>query len=215
MAGLGRCLANGGELDATRVLGTELVGTICSHRAPTLEHVDGTPRGYGYGLRVTEFAGEPFVEHAGSGPGVGRAYLGPWPDRGLGVTLGVNTAGVPVTALGRGVLALAIGKSPETVVPYLSLRHKVRAVVGTYESYRGSTVVRVVPSDGEAYVEATNESGVGWSFPAFPESMARDDYTFTTVWPAGLERSLDVHETEEGMELRLSADRLRRTARDH
>lgn len=178
------CLLNGGELEGTRVLSSGLVEEMCSHQGTKGHHVDGTPRGIGYGPRITEFLGERFVEHSGTAPGVGRAYLGLLPERGVGVTLGVNTTGVPVAALGQGVLALVAGERPVEVVPYLSLREKVRAVVGTYASPHGTTVVAVDPADNEAHVEATNESGAWWSFPAFPESMAHDDYTFTTVWPA-------------------------------
>lgn len=214
MARLVRCLLNEGELDGTRVLDAELVDAMCRHQAPTLEHVDGTPRGCGYGPRVTEFLGERFVEHSGTAPGIGRAYLGLWPERGLGVTLGTNTPGVPVGAIGKGVLALTVGETPIEVVPSLGLREKVRAVAGTYESHRGTTVVRVEPSSSEAYIQASNESGAGWAFPAFPESMAHDDYTFRTVWPSGLQRTLDFRTTEKGMELRLAAHRLHRTNLD-
>lgn len=211
VARLVRCLLNDGALDGARVLPEALVAAMCRHQAPTLEHVDGTERGCGYGPRVTEFVGDRFVEHSGTAPGVGRAYLGFWPARELGVALAVNASGVPVPALGQGVLALAVGENPTSAVPYLALRAKVRAVAGTYESHRGNTVVEVEPSDSEAYVEATNVSGAGWSFPAFPETMARDDHRFRTVWPAGLEQPLDFHETENGMELRLASHRLRRT----
>lgn len=213
VARLVRCLLNDGELEGVRVLSEELVEAMCSHQGPKLDHVDGTPRGIGYGPRITEFLGEQLVEYSGTAPGVGRAYLGLLPDRGLGVTLGVNTPGVPVGALGLGVLALVTGEDPVAVVPYLSVREKVRAVAGSYESHHGTTVVRVEPGDNEAYVEATNESGAGWSFPAFPVSMAHDDYTFETVWPAGLRRTLEFQDTGERMELRLGSNRLRRTNR--
>jgi hypothetical protein len=70
----------------------------------------------------------------------------------------------------------------------------------------------VAPAASEAYIEVSNESGGGWSVPAFPDSLVADEYSFTTVWPAGLEQSLDFHNTAEGMELRLSSYRLRRTS---
>lgn len=213
VARLLRCLLRGGELDGNRVLAEDAVEAMCSHQGPTLNHVDGTPRGVGYGPRITEFANERFVEHSGTAPGVGTAYLGLWPGRELGVTLAANTPDVPVQALGQGVLALVVGENPVDVSPYLGLREKVRAVAGTYESRRGETVVRVEPSESEAYVDVTNESGAGWSFPAFPTSMAPDDYSFRTVWSAGLEQPLDFHDADDGMEVRLSGMRLRRTHR--
>lgn len=209
-----RCLLNGGELDGTRVLAAELVAAMCSHQGPELSHVDGTPRGIGYGPRITELLDERLVEHAGTAPGVGRAYLGLLPGRDLGVALAVNTPALPVAALGQGVLALVAGEQPVEAVSSLGLREKVRSVTGTYESRHGTTVVRIDEAGGGASVEATNASGAGWSFPAIPETMAPDDYTFTAVWSAGLERSLDFRETDAGMELRLGAHVLRRTGRD-
>lgn len=62
-----------------------------------------------------------------------------------------------------------------------------------------------------AYIEVSNESGAGWSFPAFPDTLEHDAYSFTTVWPAGLEQSVDFVDTADGLELRLSSHRLWRT----
>lgn len=203
-------LLNGGVLDGTRVLDADLVETMCSHQAPTLAYVDRTVRGCGDGPRITDFVGDRLVEHTGTAPGVGRAYAGMVPERGVGVTLAANTADVPIGALGQGVLTLASGETPEEVVPYLGLRRKIRAVAGTYESPRGSTTVTVEPAASDAYIEATSEAGQGWAFPAFPGSRSPDDYRFDAVWSGGLQRSLEFRGTDDGMEFRMGNHRLYR-----
>lgn len=208
MAELIRCLLNGGELDGTRVLEEDLAEAMCSHQVTTRETIDGDSHGMGYGPRVQEFLGETYVYHTGTAPGVGRAYAGFLPDRGVGVTLGVNTTDVRVEVLGEGVLALVAGRDPEEAVPFLALSRKVRAVAGTYESSQGNVTVHVEPAGSDSYVEV---SKAGWEFPAFPESTAADDYEFYSVWAGGWRGSIEFHETETGMELRMNDQRLQRT----
>jgi CubicO group peptidase (beta-lactamase class C family) len=197
MARLVRCLLNGGELDGASVLDSELVEAMCTQQASAMEHVDGTERVTGFGPRITQLMGERLVEHTGTAPGVGRAYVGFLPEHELGVTLGTNNPDVTPAALGNGVLALAAGETPDEVVPYLSLRRKLQAVAGTYESPQGNMSVTVEPAN-DAHLEVT----LGSTVPAFPTSMAHDDYTFYTIGATGLSDPLTFHETDEGMEMR-------------
>ena len=206
-----RCLLNGGELDGTRVLPRELVDAMCSHQAPTQQTIDGDEIGSGYGPRIRPFLDGTLAEHTGTAPGISRAYLGVHPDLELGVALGTNTSDVPIGVLGRGVLAIAVGRSPREVVPSLSLTEKLEAVSGTYEGYRGGVTVSVAPSDSGSHLEVTYHDGPGWSFPAFPESTARDDYTFYSIREGGLGNPVTFQETADGMEMRCSVDRLERT----
>lgn len=208
MARLVRCLMNGGELDGTRVLGDELVDAMCSHQVTTRETIDGARHGMGYGPRVQEFLGEPYVYHSGTVPGAARAYAGWFPDRGVGLTLGVNTADNRIGVLGQALLAIMDGQDPEAVVPFLSLRRKVRSVAGTYESARGEVTMQVEPAGSDSYIQLTRS---GWEFPAFPESVAADDRAFYTVWAGGWRGSIEFHDTEGGMELRINDQRLQRT----
>jgi len=208
MAELIRCLLNGGELDGTRVLAEESVEAMCSHQVTTRETIDGDSHGMGYGPRIREFLEGTYIYHAGTVPGVGRAYAGFLPDRGVGLTLGVNTPEVRIDALGEGMLALLAGRDPEETVPFLALRRKVRAVAGTYESSRGDVTVQVEPAGSDSYIEVSRP---GWEFPAFPESTTADDYEFYSVWAGGWRGSIEFHETARGMELRLNDQRLQRT----
>jgi len=207
MAELVRSLLNGGESDGTRVLDQGLVEELCSHQVTTRRTIDGARHGIGYGPRVQELFDETYVYHSGTAPGTGRAYAGMLPERGLGVTLGVNTPDVRIGAIGAGVLAILAGRDPEAVVPYLALRRKVRDVAGTYESSRGNLTVRVEPAGSDSYIRISKQ---GWEFPAFPESVSGDGYGFYSVWAGGWRGPVEFHDTPEGMELRLLEHRLHR-----
>ena len=211
MAAFCRCLLNGGELDGTRLLSPDLVDAMCSHQAPTQLTVDGDEVGCGYGPRIRSFLDGTLAEHTGTAPGISRAYMGVSPDREFGVTLGTNTSDVPIGVLGRGVLAIAAGAAPGEVVPSLSLAEKLEAVSGTYEGYRGGLTVSVAPADSGSHLEVTYQGHPGWSFPAFPESTARDEYRFYSVREGGLCNPVTFQETADGMEMRCSVDRLERT----
>jgi len=213
LAAMARCLLNGGVLDGTRVLSPELAEAMCERQSPTRTTIDGREIGYGYGPRVGELLDGPLVEHTGTAPGISRAYVGLVPEHDLGVTLGANTSDVPIGTLGRGVLAIAAGAVPEEAVPALSMNEKIAAVTGTYEGYHGGLTVTVEAADSDPHLEITYEDGPGWSFTAFPESVARDDYAFYTVRRGGLRSPVRFHETDSGMEMRCNVDRLRRTAR--
>lgn len=208
MARLVRCLMNGGELDGTRVLTTGSVEEMCTHQVTTRQTIDGDSHGMGYGPRIQEFLGEKYIYHSGTVPDLGQAYAGFLPDQGLGLTLGTNTSGNRIGVLGQGLLGILQGKDPEETVPYLSLRRKVQSVAGTYESRRGTVTARVEPAGSDSYIEVRAGE---WEFPAFPESVAGDDYVFYSVWAGGWRGSVEFHETADGMELRLNDHRLQRT----
>lgn len=208
MALLVRCLMNSGELDGTRLLDTELADAMCTCQVTTRETIDGARHGMGYGPRVQEFLGEKYIYHSGTVPGIGQAFAGFLPNRGVGVTIGVNTAGVRIGVLGRSLLAILAGESPEESVPYLALRGKLQAVAGTYESPRGAMTVEVEPAGSNSYIEI---SAGDWAFPAFPETTAIDEYEFHSVWAGGWRGAVEFHQTGEGMELRLLDHRLQKT----
>lgn len=208
MARFVRCLLNGGQLAGTRVLAADLVEAMCTHQVTTRQTIDGDSHGIGYGPRVQEFLGDNYVYHSGTVPGIGRAYVGFLPGRGMGITLGMNTPDGRIGVLGQALLAILTGEAPEKTVPHLSLRRKVRAVAGTYKSHRGNVVVEVEPAGSNSYIEISAGDSV---FPAFPESVDGDDYGFYSSWAGGWRGSVEFHETEDGMELRLNDHRLNRT----
>ncbi|MFC6952599.1 serine hydrolase [Halorubellus litoreus] len=211
VATLVRCLLNDGELDGERLLDADLVAAMASGQAPEVERLGGQRAGYGYGLRVSDFLGERYVDHSGSAPGVSRAYVGYLPQRGIGVTLAVNTTGVPIYAFGKGVLAIVAGEVPESVVPYLSLQAKIDAVTGVYDGYRGSPTMTVRPGNG-GHVVLSYRDVPDWDLPAFPASIGHDDYTFHVIRENGVREPVRFRRTESGMELLFNTDRLDRIA---
>lgn len=214
LATFGRCLLNDGAVDGAEILTPASVAGMKQYQSPTFETIDGRSIGYGYGLRIQELAGERLVGHTGTAPGISRAYLGLMPGLGLGVALGVNTSSASIGTLGQGVLAIAAGESPREVVPTLALRRKLERVSGTYEGYRGGTRVRVTVADPPTHVVVSYEDSHDWEFPAFPESVAHDDYRFYRVRENGIREPVVFAETDDGMELRRNVDRLVRVDGD-
>ena len=210
LARLGRCLLEGGELDGTRILSDDLVDAMCDHQAPPLTTIDGYDRGYGYGMKIVELADATLVGHTGTSP-VSRAYLGMDRERGIGAAIAANTATVPIAALAFGVLAIARGGSPVASVPTIALQEKIAAVSGTYEGYRGGVTVTVAAAADGGHLEVDYRDGPGWTFPAFPETTAHDDYRFYRVRRDGQREPVTFHETADGMEMRCNVDCLVRT----
>lgn len=93
---------------------------------------------------------------------------------GLWVALAVNTNRVRIGDYAQGVLALAAGEPPVERVPGLALREKLDAVAGPYEAYRDPTPT-VEATDGDLTIDLEY---VDESIPAFPETLAADDYSF-------------------------------------
>lgn len=211
VAALVQCLLNGGELDGKRVLDSELVAKMSSGQAPEQERLGGQRAGYGYGLRVSDFLGERFVDHSGSAPGVSRAYIGYLGERGIGVTLGINTTGIPIYAFGKSVLAIVAGETPECVVPYLSLQAKIDTVTGVYDGYHGSPTMTVRSGNG-GHIVLSYKDAPEWELPAFPESIDNEDYTFYVIRENGVRETVTFRATDSGMEILFNTDRLERTA---
>ncbi|MFB6233886.1 MAG: hypothetical protein ABEH81_02170 [Halopenitus sp.] len=120
----------------------------------------------------------------------------------------MNTSSASIGTIGQGVLAIAAGESPREVVPTLALRNKLERVSGTYEGYRGGETVRVTVADPPTHVVISYEDGPDWEFPAFPESVAHDDYRFYRVRENGIREPVVFAATDDGLELRCNVDRL-------
>lgn len=215
LATLVRCLLNGGELDGRRILSPESVAEMCSHQAPTWESVDDRERGYGYGQTIRTLAGERLVYHTGTAGGICRAFIGMLPESEVGVSLGANTASVPIEALGQGVLAILQDHSPVEAVPRLSLQHKIDAVTGKYAGYHGGLTAVVEEAESpEGCITITYQNGPEWEFTAFPDSTTHDEYRFHTVWDDGKKEPVVFRDTSGGMVMRCNIDRLERTSPD-
>ncbi|MFC6837030.1 serine hydrolase domain-containing protein [Halomarina ordinaria] len=192
LATLVRCLLNGGEHDGTRVLGSERVAAMCTRQSPPLPTADGTAPGYGYGLEVSEFLGEPLVGHRG-GIYVSGGYVGSLPERGYGVALAFNTTGQPVVSTGKAVLALVCGERPEEAVDLLDARERVTAVTGTYGTSRGEMTVRVEAGPLGTVRVTVEERDL--SFTASPDGD-RPGRSFSTAMGGGVRWRADFRERE-------------------
>lgn len=153
--------------------------------------------------------------HTGTAGGVCRAFVGMLPESGLGVSLGANTAGVPIETLAQGVLAIVQDQSPVETVPRLSVQHKIDAVTGRYRGYRGGLTADVEQAeDAEGCITITYQDGPEWEFSAVPESTVHDEYRFHTVWGDGKKEPVVFRDTSDGMVMRCNIDRLERTSTD-
>lgn len=209
MSATARLLLNDGTVDGERLIDPELVDDLFTIHSPPLETVDGDPYGSAYGPRVIEFLGEPLAYHTGTAPGISRGYLGVLREAGYGVTVGVNTADVPIGGVGHGVLAILNGEDPVAVVPQLGLRAKCESVAGTYEGFRGAPGLTVEPDESGSHIELV-PAGSDRRLPAFPTSTRHDDRSFYLVGRVGTKYPVTFHERGSGMELRFNDLRLDR-----
>lgn len=198
---LGRVVLGNGDVDGSNVLDAGLVADACSLQSPELPTVDGSQRGYGYGWRIDEFAGQPLVSHLGGIDGAG-AYVGILPDAGVGVTLAFNRYGPSARTIGRGLLAIARGENPEDAVRMIRVSNAIAAVTGSYESYRGAETA-TVESGPVGTIELTVD-GRGLSFTAAPDEIEDDRYVFSTRSGNGLRWPVEFRGTPTGMELLVS-----------
>lgn len=188
-----QCLLDDGELAGRRVLTAETVDAMTRGQVGWNETIDGEQRGYGYGLAVEDFLGERLLGHAG-GVVHAQSYVGALDERGLGVALAINTHGVHIDELARGVLAIVVGESPVEVLPGLALREKLEAVTGTYETYRGPTAT---VDAGEGHIRISLEDR-DREVVAVPTSADTDEYTFDAVRGDGRRDPVEFRETDDG-----------------
>lgn len=201
LARLGRCVLGGGEIDGTRILGTDLLAEATSLQSPPLPTTDDSRRGYGYGWEVGEFADQVLIGHLGGIDGA-SAYIGVLPEDGIGVALALNRHGPPATTLGKGLLAIARGEEPADRIRAITLSEVVETVSGTYEAYRGAETVSVEPVR-MGLIELTVE-GFALSVTASPEEIGDDRYIFSVRPGNGALWLAEFRETETGLELVLS-----------
>lgn len=189
-----RAIHGDGSLDGERVLEPATTARLRDSREPFHELIDGTERGYGYGLMFDDHLGDTVVGHGGTTRNA-LAYAGILRERGLGVAVAFNSPGLNQMAVGRGVLAIAAGEAP-TAAPGIALERQLAALEGTYESYRDGPTATVEADDGHLTV-TLDEYGV--EFPAIPESLEADNRSFYTVERGGERQPVEFRETEAGM----------------
>lgn len=201
LARLGRCVLDGGEIEGTRILGSDLLAKATSLQSPPLPITDDSRRGYGYGWEVSEFADRRLAGHLGGIDGA-SAYIGVLPEDGIGVALALNRHGPPAATIGKGLLAIARGDEPAERVRAIALSEAVETVSGTYEAYWGAETVVVEPVR-MGLIKPTVE-GFALSVTASPEEIGDDRHVFSVRPRNGALWLAEFRETDGGLEVVLS-----------
>jgi CubicO group peptidase (beta-lactamase class C family) len=108
--------------------------------------------GYGYGLDITpDFHGYKMMSHGGSIL-VSTAHMSLVPETETGVIVMGNSAKVAYEAINESILALLMGLDPEESTPELTVRGRLQALTGRYETYMGIESVNIEYSAGMLYL---------------------------------------------------------------
>ena len=201
-----RCVLGDGTLDGARLLAPETIEAMREQQQHRTSTIDGQDRWYGHGLMIEEFLDDRLVGHSGLVEHA-QAYAGGFRDRELGVAVACNRSEVPIWAIAMGILAIAAGESPVEVVPEVALREKISAVTGRYGSFRGPSA-SVERAGGHITVEIEEW---GQEFPAFPESLAAEEYAFYTVEPNGHRTPVEFREIDSELSMLWGPGRFTRT----
>ncbi|MFC7167663.1 serine hydrolase [Halospeciosus flavus] len=162
--------------------------------------LDGSEQQYGYGWMREPFLDDTLVSHSGTLT-VSSAFAGFREGAEVGVGLLASTVpDVHPSAVGRGVLALLDGTSPDEAVARFGLDAKFDAVTGQYASHRGIQRATVEREHGGVRVDFDNALG-GETLVAFPETSDPDDYRFYTSTADGAHVPLTFEETDDGFDL--------------
>ena len=78
------------------------------------------------------------------------------PELGIGVVMMGNSSGMRYDILTEGVLALLMGRNPDTAVPALALKERFRARTGGYATYRNLAKLEIAERDGALYLVLHN-----------------------------------------------------------
>lgn len=176
---------NGGAYRGKRIVPEALLDRMVAPKATRRRTIDGDEERYGYGVGISELAGETLVGHGGS-VGSASAYFGYLPDSEWGVALAANTQPEPhPTAVGEGVLAACTGSDPVDAVPALALREKFAPLTGEYASYRDVRTATVERNGGTLELEMGSlDTDRVWTL--VPERTDASDRRFYTVSGAGV-----------------------------
>jgi CubicO group peptidase (beta-lactamase class C family) len=153
-----------GRYGGGRLAREESVARMQTEQIRTGEDLFG-PVGYGYGLGVNEsFLGQRLLSHGGS-ISVSTAYMAFIPALGIGVVMMGNGPGFDYEALSHEVLALLMGKDPETVLPAVAIERRMTRLVGSYAIYGALTTMSITHRDGMLYLAVGDGDGA----PLVPE----------------------------------------------
>ena len=135
--------------------------------------------GYGYGLTITpDFFGHTMISHGGS-IAVSTAYMAFVPDLEIGVVMMGNSSGMDYHTIAESIFAIAMGNDPESTIPALVIKQRLRRLMGNYQVYRGLERLEVVNKRGLLHLEQPNRaSDTTTETPLIPEdpTLASTDF---------------------------------------
>ena len=135
--------------------------------------------GYGFGLGVTpNFLGETLVDHGGSII-VSTARMSFVPSEKIGVVMMGNSSGMSYPPIAEAVLAILMGKNPETAVPAFGVRKRMQQLEGSYAVYRDVETVDVVNDGGLLYLKHERNGIQAPLIPEDPTYRTLDFYTLS------------------------------------
>lgn len=148
-------LLNEGVYKGKRIIKKELLKKALSPHIEVRLTVEKKKRTfYGYGIFIdNDFFGFQKFGHGGN-VAVSSAYFGLIPELGIGVALASNSDfGAQVVA--DYALSLSMGKDPEKLM-YVSFQRKADALVGRYETFKGSTKMQISMKGPNLFMEIVN-----------------------------------------------------------
>jgi CubicO group peptidase (beta-lactamase class C family) len=196
---------NMGKFEGVELLDRELMEEMWTPHAERSRNLYGI-YGYGYGWGVTEdFLGSKMVTHGGSIL-VSTAHLAFVPEHKIGVALASNVAGFPHAAVAQGVLASLMGCDPEETVPTLRIWERMRALTGSYETYKGLAKAKIVSRGGLLFlVQKGFVSDI--ATPLIPEDDLLESNRFHT-WSEGVRQPVEfVVESEDKVDFYVERNR--------
>lgn len=207
-----RMAVSRGSFEGERLLEADRFGATIRPRTTRRVALDGTEERYGYGWQVTDFLRDTLVDHGGS-MGVTSGYLGFLADADVGVAIGCNASPSPhPTSLGRAILAVLRGASPEAAVPRYALAEKFDPLTGEYASYREITTATVERHGGRLRVELGDDRR-SHAYVLLPETLDPDDRRFFTVTATGERLPVRFEVSDDRVDLFLTRWRLHRERR--
>ncbi len=132
--------------------------------------------GYGYGLGVTpDFLGEKMIDHGGS-ISVSTAYMALVPARSIGVVMMGNASGMSYAPIAESVLAILMGRDPDTAVPAFGVKSRMQHLIGDYANYRNVQTLSVIKEGGMLYLQREDDRT-----PLIPDDPSYRNLEFYTL----------------------------------
>lgn len=122
---------------------------------------DGTPTGYGLGIYLGEYRGQPIQSHAGSGPGYKAEFIR-FPGQRLGIAVICNTFDIIPTPIAHAMAdvlipAPAAAAGSAAGVQALPPPPDIAALAGTYWNADVAQAARFLFEDGKLLIDAGDE----------------------------------------------------------